>query len=90
MFGESKDEEFRLPEEANIVIGGLVDRNRHKGVTHARQKEKGVPTYRLPLDQVVLKSAKVLTCNQVVQMLCCYLENGTWDTNVIPKRKQKH
>merc|ERR1711916_165374 len=57
-----------LPEDATLIVGGLVDRNRNKGLTHNLASEKGIPTYRLPLDLKLHMGAK-LTCNQVVEML---------------------
>ena len=33
------------------VIGGLVDHNRHKGLTHRRATERGIRTLRLPIDE---------------------------------------
>ncbi len=76
-----------VPEGATIVVGGLVDRNRHKGVTAAAAAEKKVPCFRLPPEAVTSK--KPLTTNQVVALVCRFVESGSWATagaKVVPKR----
>ena len=76
-----------VPEGCTVVIGGLVDRNRHKGVTVAAAAEKKVPCFRLPAEAVAGK--KPLTTNQVVALVCRFVESGSWvaaAANVVPKR----
>lgn len=47
------------------IIGGIVDRNRHKGITYKKEQEQGIQTAKLPLDKVVEMGAatRVLTVN---------------------------
>lgn len=48
------------------VIGGLVDRNKHKGVCLAKAKERNIKVLKLPLREGgLLRGSKVLTVNQV-------------------------
>jgi tRNA (guanine9-N1)-methyltransferase len=75
------------------VVGGLVDRNRHKGVSHARAVAMSVETARLPLSRyaVMPKGTTVLTVNQIVEILLELKCTGSWRQallNVLPSRKQ--
>lgn len=47
------------------IIGGIVDRNRLKGVTYKKAQEQGIATAKLPLDKYVEMGAstRVLTVN---------------------------
>lgn len=47
------------------IIGGIVDRNRLKGITYKKAQEQGIETGKLPLDQVVNMggATRVLTVN---------------------------
>jgi len=81
----------RLEANTCYVIGGLVDRNREKGLCYKRAVELGVRTARLPIDQyMVMQSRKVLTTNHVVDIIVRWLEGGDWGAafaSAIPKRK---
>lgn len=76
-----------------VVIGGLVDKNRHKGAAHARAALLGVPTARLPLaDHAQLRSSPVLTVVHVVEMLCRVRDGAPWPDAIfatIPSRKNR-
>ena len=79
------------------VIGGIVDRNRLKGVTRKKAKEMGVRTAALPIDKYLKKgkgpstATKVLTCNHVFEILLKFRENGgDWGAamlDVLPTRR---
>ncbi|EAA30408.1 hypothetical protein GE21DRAFT_10491 [Neurospora crassa] len=79
--------------EANTcyVIGGLVDRNREKGLCYGRAKAAKVRTAKLPIGEyMAMQSRYVLTTNQVVEIMAKWLECGDWGEaflTVIPKRK---
>lgn len=82
----------QLDDMKTYVIGGIVDRNRHKGLTTAKAKELGVATARLPIDRYLhLCATKVLTCNHVFEILLKYRELGNeWKKaflDVLPARK---
>lgn len=81
----------RLEANTTYVIGGLVDKNREKGLCHRRATEKGIRTARLPIgDFMVLQCRKVLATNHVVEIMLKWLECEDWGEafmSVIPKRK---
>jgi len=76
---------------STYIIGGLVDRNRHKGICHRKALDKGVKTARLPIGQYLeMQSRSVLATNHVNEIMLKWLECGDWGEafmQVIPKRK---
>ncbi|WEW59918.1 tRNA (guanine(9)-N(1))-methyltransferase [Emydomyces testavorans] len=76
---------------STYIIGGLVDKNRHKGICYKRAIEKGVKTAKLPIgDYMQMSSRYVLATNHVVEIMIRWLELGDWGKafdQVIPKRK---
>ncbi|OBT49151.1 hypothetical protein VE00_00143 [Pseudogymnoascus sp. WSF 3629] len=74
------------------VIGGIVDKNRHKGLCHRRANELGIPTAKLPIGEYMqMQSRTVLTTNHVVEIMANWLETGDWGEaflKAIPKRKE--
>ncbi|KFX91261.1 hypothetical protein O988_07825 [Pseudogymnoascus sp. VKM F-3808] len=74
------------------VIGGIVDKNRHKGLCHRRANELGIPTAKLPIGEYMqMQSRTVLTTNHVVEIMANWLESGDWGQafmKAIPKRKE--
>tara|TARA_B110001452_G_scaffold227650_1_gene202666 strand:- start:982 stop:1920 length:939 start_codon:yes stop_codon:yes gene_type:complete len=63
------------------VIGGLVDRNRHKGLAQQRALAAGVATARLPLDEhleIDAKVRRVLAVNHVFEMLLHRARGFEW------------
>lgn len=81
----------RLEPNTNYVIGGIIDRNRHKGLCYKIAREKNVRTAKLPIGEyMVLQDRHVLTTNQVVEIMLRWLELGDWGAafmQVIPPRK---
>ena len=90
---EEQDRRFQgyLPPHNTFVVGGLIDRNQHKGVTHDKAVQLGLRTVRLPIqDFVHLRASCVLTCNQVYEILTLFHSFGSWEyavRTVIPPRK---
>lgn len=76
---------------STYIIGGLVDKNREKGICQARAEAAGMQTARLPIgDYLAMASRKVLTTNHVHEIMVRWLETGEWGEafmSVIPKRK---
>ena len=76
---------------STYIIGGLVDKNRHKGICYQRAMDRGFQTAKLSIgDFMEMNSRFVLTTNQVVEIMLKWLELGNWGRaflEVIPKRK---
>ena len=81
----------RLEANTSYVIGGIVDRNREKGLCYGRAKQHKVRTAKLPIGEfMAMNSRYVLTTNQVIEIMAKWLECGDWGEaflHVIPKRK---
>ncbi|TPX18172.1 uncharacterized protein E0L32_002681 [Thyridium curvatum] len=81
----------RLEPYTSYVIGGIVDKNREKGLCYKIAREKGVRTAKLPIGEyMIMASRQVLTTNQVVEIMTKWLEFGDWGVAfdaAIPKRK---
>lgn len=73
------------------IIGGLVDRNRHKGTTYKKASDLGIKTARLPIkENIKLNSSCVLTVTHVFEILLKFREHREWSKAfcaVIPPRK---
>jgi tRNA (guanine9-N1)-methyltransferase len=76
----------------SYIIGGIVDKNRHKGICYKRACERDIPTAKLPIGKyMTMQSRSVLAVNHVVEIMLKWLETGDWGEaflSVIPKRKE--
>lgn len=75
------------------VIGGIVDRNRLKGVTSLKAEEQKIATAALPLTKYVDMGtySRVLTVNHVLQIVLEHQRCGDWREAIdkgIPGRKK--
>ena len=81
-----------LHKDNALIIGGLVDRNRHKGLTERKAKSLGIRTAKLPIAQFIEMSfSQVLTVNQVVDIVASAFSDRSWEQairKVIPQRKK--
>ncbi|KAK2593732.1 tRNA (guanine(9)-N(1))-methyltransferase [Conoideocrella luteorostrata] len=81
----------RLEPHTSYIIGGLVDKNREKGLCYRRAVERGIRTAKLPIGQyLVMQSRQILATNHVVEIMVRWLECEDWGEaflQVIPKRK---
>jgi tRNA (guanine9-N1)-methyltransferase len=83
-----------LEDSKVYVIGGIVDRNRLKGIAYQRAQSLNVATAKLPLTEHLksMPTTPVLTVNHVFELLLKYREHGrNWMKameDVIPQRKQ--
>ncbi|KAI1714534.1 tRNA (Guanine-1)-methyltransferase domain-containing protein [Ditylenchus destructor] len=88
---ESENVLESLQPDKAYVIGGLLDHNSQKGLCHSIAIDKGYSHARLPIDEFVkMRTRKVLTINQVFEILLRFSESQNWEEaffSVIPKRK---
>lgn len=88
---DSDDTLTNLEPNTSYVIGGIVDKNRHKGICYKRACERGIRTAKLPIGEYLeMGSRKVLAVNHVVEIMLKWLECGDWGEaflRVIPERK---
>jgi len=90
------DSEYELKEvdpTKAYIIGGIVDRNRHKNLCKDKAEGQGIATARLPIGEYLeLSSSKVMCTNHVVEIMVKYMEMRDWKAAfeyVIPPRKKK-
>ncbi|KAK0933251.1 tRNA (guanine(9)-N(1))-methyltransferase [Friedmanniomyces endolithicus] len=76
---------------STYIIGGLVDKNREKGICYKRATQRGIKTAKLPIGEYLqMTSRKVLATNHVNEIMLKWLDSGDWGdafVKVIPKRK---
>jgi tRNA (guanine9-N1)-methyltransferase len=78
--------------DRTLIIGGIVDRNRHKNATVDKADALGIRTAQLPIgDLMAMKTSKVLTVNHVFEIVTEVLSHADWSKaldKVIPDRKR--
>lgn len=88
---DSPDVLTELKPHSVYIVGGIVDRNRHKGLCYKRAMDRGIKTAKLPIgDYMQMSSRFVLATNHVSEIMIRWLELGDWGEaflQVIPKRK---
>ena len=88
---DSPDTLTELKPFSTYIVGGLVDKNRHKGICYKTALDKGIKTAKLPIGEyMTMQSRFVLATNHVVEIMIKWLECGDWGQafmQVIPKRK---
>ena len=81
----------RLQPYSTYIVGGLVDKNRHKGICYQTACDRGIKTAKLPIGEFMeMQSRFVLATNHVVEIMVRWLECGDWAESfvrVMPKRK---
>ncbi|KAI1174497.1 tRNA-methyltransferase-domain-containing protein [Nemania sp. FL0916] len=81
----------RLEPNTSYVIGGIIDKNREKGLCYSIAREKNVRTAKLPISEyMTMQHRHILATNHVVEIMLKYLETGDWGAaflKVIPTRK---
>ncbi|CAL8472134.1 g11676 [Coccomyxa elongata] len=91
---DSPNELTELDPSKAYIIGGIVDRNRHKNVCCNKAMSQGISTARLPIDgylQLNSSFSTVMTVNQVFSILVNYLDHKDWRlalNTAIPQRKR--
>ncbi|KAL2831254.1 guanine-1-methyltransferase-domain-containing protein [Aspergillus pseudoustus] len=88
---DSSETLTELKPYSTYIIGGLVDKNRHKGICHKRATEMGIKTAKLPIgDYIQMASRSVLATNHVVEIMVRWLQLQDWGEafmQTIPPRK---
>lgn len=88
---ESDNVLTHLKPNGTYIIGGLVDKNRHKGICHKRAVNRNIKTAKLPIGEYLeMRDRKVLVTNHVLEILLKWMEYDDWGkafTEVMPKRK---
>lgn len=89
---DSEDELSELKPDETYIIGGICDHNRYKNLCLNKARDSGIRTARLPIGRYLasLPTRKVLTVNQVFEILVKWVETKDWEQSlyaVIPKRK---
>lgn len=88
---DSPDTLTELKPYSTYIVGGIVDRNRHKGICYKRAMDRGLKTAKLPIgDYMRMASRFVLATNHVSEIMVRWLEFGDWGeafSRVVPKRK---
>ncbi|KAI0554856.1 tRNA-methyltransferase-domain-containing protein [Xylaria curta] len=81
----------RLEPNTCYVIGGIIDKNREKGLCYKIARGKNVRTAKLPISEyMIMQHRHVLATNHVLEIMLKWLETGDWGTaflDVIPTRK---
>lgn len=89
---DSEEELMELKEGEIYVIGGICDHNRYKDLCLNKAETSSIRHARLPIGRYIasLTTRKVLTVNQVFEILLKWVETRDWEQafwSVIPKRK---
>ncbi|KAJ8588923.1 hypothetical protein M405DRAFT_818892 [Rhizopogon salebrosus TDB-379] len=89
---DSEEELMELKEDEIYVIGGICDHNRYKNLCLNKAQTSSIRHARLPIGRYIasLTTRKVLTVNQVFEILLKWVETRDWEKafwSVIPRRK---
>jgi len=84
-----------LTPNTTYIIGGIVDKNRHKMLCVNKAKELGLRVGKLPIDKYIeMNGRQVLATSHVYEICCKWFENNhNWEkafNEVLPPRKIKH
>lgn len=83
-----------LEEGHTYIIGGIVDKNRHKKLCLNKANELGLKVARLPIGKYIqMNGRQVLATSHVYEIMCMWFEQGhDWQrafNEVLPPRKIK-
>ena len=91
---DSENNIENIDNNATYIIGGIVDRNKYKGLTYNKAKQLGINHGKFPIgDFLKLNSSQVLTTNHTFHILNEFSIKHDWKeafVSIIPKRKQEN
>ena len=91
---DSENNIQNIDNNATYIIGGIVDRNKYKGLSFNKAKELGINHGKFPIGEYLkLQSSQVLTTNHTFHILNEFSIKHDWKEafiSIIPKRKQEH
>ena len=90
---DSENNIENIDKNATYIIGGIVDRNKYKGLSLNKAKELGINHGKFPIGEYLkLQSSQVLTTNHTFHILNEFSIKHDWKeafVSIIPKRKQE-
>lgn len=91
---DTENELEKLEAGHTYIIGGIVDKNRHKKLCLDKAQKLGLKVARLPIGKYIqMNSRHVLATSHVYEIMCMWFETGhNWETAfnaVLPPRKLK-
>lgn len=90
---DTDNEIDELQPNTTYIIGGIVDKNRHKSLCVNKAKQLGMEVGRLPIGKYIkINGRQVLATSHVYEICCKWLESRDWEkafNEVLPPRKLK-
>ena len=90
---DSENNTENIDKNSTYIIGGIVDRNKYKGLSLNKAKELGINHGKFPIGEYLkLQSSQVLTTNHTFHILNEFSIRHDWKealVSIIPKRKQE-
>lgn len=90
--GDSPNVLSTIDPTVTYIVGGIVDKNRHKLLCYNKAESLGLAHAQLPIGQFLplMESRRILAVNHVVEILLKFIEVQDWEKaflEVIPMRK---
>lgn len=90
--GDSPNVLTHLSPDETYIVGGIVDKNRHKLLCYNQAEKQGIRHAQLPIGEFLpqMLTRKILTVNQVFDIMVDWCETKDWEASmkrVMPTRK---